>query len=57
MKSKKSGGYSPKYGEGFPSFGGPLSYTTLSVSFSSVLGIIHEVVLLDLYLKSRATAK
>jgi hypothetical protein len=57
MKSKKSGGYSPKYGERFPSFGGPLSYTTLSVSFSSVLGIIHEVVLLDLYLKSRATAE
>ena|SRR5450756_293858 len=24
MKSKKSGGYSPKYGEGWPSFGGPL---------------------------------
>src|SRR6202011_2052359 len=24
MKSKKSGGYSPKYGEGLPSFGGPL---------------------------------
>ena len=24
MKSKKSGGYSPKYGEGSPSFGGPL---------------------------------
>src|SRR2546425_6769989 len=24
MKSKKSGGYSPKYGDGLPSFGGPL---------------------------------
>ena len=24
MKSKKSGGYSPKYGLGFPSLGGPL---------------------------------
>src|SRR5205809_4088344 len=24
MKSKKSGGYSPKYGEGLPSLGGPL---------------------------------
>ena len=24
MKSKKSGGYSPKYGDGCPSFGGPL---------------------------------
>lgn len=24
MKSKKSGGYSPKYGDGTPSFGGPL---------------------------------
>src|ERR1022692_1150361 len=24
MKSKKSAGYSPKYGEGWPSFGGPL---------------------------------
>src|SRR5688572_8805459 len=23
MKSKKSGGYSPKYGDGLPSFGGP----------------------------------
>jgi hypothetical protein len=23
MKSKKTGGYSPKYGEGLPSFGGP----------------------------------
>src|SRR5690606_23739166 len=24
MKSKKSGGYSPKYGDGWPSLGGPL---------------------------------
>ena len=24
MESKKSGGYSPKYGDGLPSFGGPL---------------------------------